>query len=360
MSLTVLSVAFPLAPVGPDAVGGAEQVLSALDHALAAAGHRSIVLAAGGSVTAGEFVQGVRIGEDLGESYRHFAHETTRRKIEDILFNTQVDLIHFHGVDFNKYFVTLGRPAVVTLHLPPLWYPPEIFQWQKPDLQYVAVSEHQRAHCPPGPIPLECIPNGVDGSYCSPHARRNFALCLGRICPEKGYHLALEAAKLAETPLLLAGHVFGYAAHQAYFKMQILPCLDRQRKFIGPAGLQRKRRLLSAARCLVVPSLAPETSSLVAMEAMACGTPVIAFNAGAIGEIVEHGKTGYIVQDKLEMAEAIRMAHCIDPEACRRRAREHFSIQRMAADYLRLWQRAAGKERLDTNYGNNIAAARQV
>src|SRR5207249_5576489 len=128
---------------------------------------------------------------------------------------------------------------------------------------------------------------------------------LGRICPEKGFHFALQAAKMARADLLLAGQVFPYASHVEYFESKIVPRLDERRQFVGPVGFHRKKRLLSKAKCLLVPSTVNETSSLVAMEALAAGTPVIAFPSGALPEIVEHGRTGYLVSDVKEMAQAI-------------------------------------------------------
>lgn len=122
---------------------------------------------------------------------------------------------------------------------------------------------------------------------------------------------------------------------------EIVPRLDGRRRFLGPVPFARKRRLLSAARCLLVPSLAPETSSLVAMEALACGTPVIAFASGALPDVVEDGVTGFIVRDEREMARAIHHAERIDPETCRTAARERFSIHRTAARYLALYGRLA-------------------
>ncbi len=110
--------------------------------------------------------------------------------------------------------------------------------------------------------------------------------------------------------------------------------LDEWRRFLGPLPFARKRRLLSAARCLLVPSLAAETSSLVAMEAAACGTPVIAFRAGALADIVVDGETGFLVDDAHEMAARIDDVACIDPERCRALARAHFPIERMTDDYL--------------------------
>jgi glycosyltransferase involved in cell wall biosynthesis len=115
-------------------------------------------------------------------------------------------------------------------------------------------------------------------------------------------------------------------------------------RFIGHVGVARKRRLLAAARCLLVPSMVPETSSLVAMEALACGTPVIAFPAGALAEVVENGRTGFLVNDEKEMADAIAAVDSIDPEERRRAARERFSSARMVQDYFSFYRRLARPE----------------
>jgi glycosyltransferase involved in cell wall biosynthesis len=170
-------------------------------------------------------------------------------------------------------------------------------------------------------------------------AKRNFVLALGRVCPEKGFHLALDAAEMAGAPLLIAGQVFPYPFHQHYFEAEIRPRLGPNARFLGPVGFARKRRLLSAARCLLVPSLVAETGSLVAMEALACSTPVVAFPAGALAEIVEPGVTGFLVNDAREMAEAIVMAAEIDPEQCRATARRRFSLDRMVERYFVVYER---------------------
>ena len=139
-------------------------------------------------------------------------------------------------------------------------------------------------------------------------SKRDFALALARICPEKGVHLALDAALRADAVLLIGGHAFEYPEHRA-------TCTSRSCRgsTAGGAGsarcaLPRKRRLLAAARCLLVPSLAQETSSLVAMEALASGTPVVAFRSGALPTLIEHGRTGFVVDGTARMADAIAAA----------------------------------------------------
>jgi glycosyltransferase involved in cell wall biosynthesis len=145
--------------------------------------------------------------------------------------------------------------------------------------------------------------------------------------------------------MVLAGQVYAYKAHEEYFSKEIRPRLDRRRRFIGPVGFSAKRRLLAGARCLLVPSLVEETSCLVAMEALAAGTPVVAFRTGALPEIVEHGRTGYIVSDAEEMAEAIRMAGKLDAEECRQAAQTRFSAEAMVQRYLETYDRLIAQSR---------------
>lgn len=349
MTLTVLSVAYPFAGVSADSVGGAEQVLSHIDRALVEAGHHSIVIAAEGSEVGGTLVPVPLRTGPLGEAAREHAWAAHRRAIADTLQRFRPDIVHMHGVDFDAYLPAPGVPVLVTLHLPPDWYRPGALDSVRPRTFFHCVSETQRRRCPASPNFLPVIPNGVPVRQLSSarHATRKFALQLGRICPEKGMHLALRAARQANMPLLIGGELFPYAGHVRYFEQDVRPLLDARRKFLGPLGFARKRRLLAAAHCLLVPSTAPETSSLVAMEAAACGTPVIAFASGALPEIVEHGRTGFVVRDADEMAEAIVRAQDIDPALCRAVAQRRFDVRTMTERYLAAYRQLAprGAER---------------
>jgi len=335
-------VAYPLALVGPDCVGGAERVLTLLDRALVTAGHHSVVVACEGSEVRGTLVATRLPAAPFDDGAREQAHAATREAIADALSRFPVDVLHFHGIDFDHYLPPAGPPALVTLHLPPSWYSTTALHVGRPRTFLHCVSAAQRRACPPGLPLLGDVPNGVDLEIFRPGLRkRDFVLALGRICPEKGLHLAFDAAARAGFPLLLGGQVFPYEGHERYFREEIAPRVTPPSRLLGPLPLARKRRLLAAARCLLVPSLAPETSSLVAMEALASGTPVIAFPAGALPEIVEPGRTGFLVDDVEAMAAAIGTVDRIDPRECRRAAEERFSAARMIGGYFDLYLRLA-------------------
>ena len=222
---------------------------------------------------------------------------------------------------------------VATLHLPLEWYPAAALAPTRRDTWLYPVSRSQARSAPPGARLQAPIENGVDLATV-PARKRGFALTLGRICPEKGTDDAIEAARRARLPLLVAGTAFAYREHQEYLRSCVVPRLDAARRWIGAVSGLSKKRLLGQARCVLVPSKARETSSLVAMEALAAGTPVIAYRAGALPDIVEHARTGFIVDGIDEMAAAMAAVDRIDPEACRRSARQRFPVEKMTRAYF--------------------------
>lgn len=337
--LTILSVGYPFAAVTEDPAGGAEQVLAQIDRALVRAGHRSLVLAPEGSRVAGELLPVPAIGGAIDEASRDATHQAVAAMLNDTLAQRAVDLVHYHGIDFDAYRADTAVPQLATLHLPIGWYAERALH---SGVLLLPVSVSQAATAPPRPPLLPPIANGVDLDLYRPAANKDeFALVLGRVAPEKGFHHAIAAAKKAGMGLVAAGALYSYPAHQAYFEAEVAPLLDAERRWTGPVAGAGKRRLLAEARCLLVPSTAPETSSLVAMEALASGTPVIAFRSGALPEVVEDGVTGFIVGDEDGMAAAIGRVDAIDPAACRRAAEARFDVRRTTQAYLGLYARLA-------------------
>lgn len=348
MSLTVLSVAFPFAPVGPRCVGGAEQVLTELDRALVASGHTSIVIACEGSQPAGRLLPvPCPAAQPLDAAAIAACRTRVQQAIDYALAAYPVDLVHMHGLDFHAYSLPASVPVLVTLHLPIEWYPNAA--WTRfPRYRFCCVSASQRRTCPPA-LPACVIENGVPlPPIPADSPRRNYALVLGRICPEKNQHEALEAGTRAGLPVWLAGQVFPWREHQEYFRRKIEPLLAEQtngprHRFLGPLGPDERTRLLAGARCLLHPTRAPETSSLAAMEALAAGTPVIAYPSGALCEIVDDGLTGFLARDVHQMAAAIARVPALSSQACHSAAERRFDSRRMVSAYFDLYRSLAAQ-----------------
>lgn len=334
--MTVLSVAYPLLPAGPDSGGGAEQILYLLERGLVARGYRSIVIAAKGSRVRGELIETPAFDGEMTEQVRSAARQHHLRAIEHAIGRYPVDLIHFHGLDFYEYLPQDRVPKLATLHLPPEWYPDRIFHSK--GVQLNCVSESQ-ANAAADKRKLPVVFNGIaTAPYRVASRERKHLFWLGRICPEKGVHLALEIAHQLDLPMVVAGPVHPFRDHEMYFEQKVRPLLDARRQFVGAVSLEEKVRLFAEAKCVLIPSLVAETSSLVAMEAISCGTPVVAFRSGALPEIVEHGVTGFIVGAQNEMRDAVRRVGEISADTCRERAKSRFDASRMVEDYIKLYE----------------------
>jgi glycosyltransferase involved in cell wall biosynthesis len=355
MSLTILSVAYPFSPVAPDTAGGAEQILATIDRALTSRGDRSLVVACDGSRPRGTLYPAAipPSSPAITADDRLWAQRRMQAAIDRALGEHPVDLIHMHGLDFAGYILPPEIPVLVTLHLPIAWYGDAPFQYRHPRLHLCCVSQTQRSTSPLQLGAAHTIENGVclrDPPSLTPISmRENFALVLGRICPEKNQHAALLAGTRAGVDVVLAGNVFPYPEHIAYFEEQVRPLLGRQtsgvhHRFVGPVGPEERTSLFSRARCLLHPTLAPETSSLVAMEALAAGTPVVAFRSGALPEIVAHPEVGLLVDPGTNdgaidsVAQALGQLERLSPIRCREHAEARFGDDRMVRRYLRLYQ----------------------
>lgn len=342
---TVLSIAFPFAPVGPQLVGGAEQILFDLDTAVVARGDRSLVVACEGSQPAGKlFAVPLPVRESFDEADQAWCRAQFHAAVDRALASEHVDLIHAHCMDLYEYDFPPEIPLLITLHLPLGWYGPQMLDGyiSRARFCYVSQSQRQSGLATIGDAPV--IANGVEIPATPPQKNKSdFAVVMGRICPEKNAHAALEAGTLARTRVVIGGRVFPYRAHEEYFEEKVEPLIAASRppvdhRFLGPLPPGRRSTILGDAKCLLHPTLAPETSSLVAMEALAAGTPVIAYRSGALPEIVDDGATGFVVDSAEEMADAIRKVNSISTDRCRDAAQTRFSKSRMIDQYFSLYE----------------------
>lgn len=332
MPLTILSVAYPMMPVGPHASGGSEQILFLVEKGIVESGNRSVVISARGSRVLGELIETDTWEGKICPEMEERARADHLAKIQQALAELPIDLIHFHGLDFHRYVPRTEVPMLATLHLPIDFYPPHVFE--RPATAMNFVSESQAKSYRFGQV-WPVIPNGIDiSAYTQGGGADDYALVVARICPEKGIHYALEAAHRCGLRLLIAGPVHPYPAHLEYFESQVQPMLDEKRVYLGPADLEMKRSLLQKAKCLIVPSTVAETSSLVSMEALASGTPVIAFQSGALPEIIRHRVTGFLVDSVQGIESALEQIDEIDRSVCRREAERCFSAETMVRNYV--------------------------
>ncbi len=371
--LSILYVAYPLLAVTEESAGGAEQMLLAVEREMNARGHRTTVAAAEGSRVCGELLAtgAPACGPD---QYDAREREQTNRILDYLgSHGDEFDLIHDESGSFFRHAEECPVPVLATLHLPRSFYPKELFscsaqvrvQKTAPNLGHQAftdlpptsttqpifnslarnlhfncVSESQAQRFADLPEMLGVVQNGIAvEQFPLTRDKGDYVLWLGRICEEKAPHLAIAAARAANLRLIIAGQVYPFTYHQNYFEREIRPHLNGRVRFVDTPLASQKLGLLRHARALLVTSTVEETSSLVAMEAMACGTPVIAFRRGAFPEIVADGETGFLVDTVEETIARLGQVDQISPEACRARSEQHFSASRMAQEYEELYRR---------------------
>jgi glycosyltransferase involved in cell wall biosynthesis len=261
------------------------------------------------------------------------------------------DLVHDHSGSFfaDAHAHRTQVPILATLHLPRSFYPASFFSRVAPNVHFTCVSKSQLKSFVDVPGMVGYVPNGIALERFPVQTRKqDYLLWLGRICEEKGTHIALDVADKVGLPIVIAGAVYPLAYHQSYFEREIVPRLQRMgshAQFVKSPTFAPKLELLRNAKAVLVTSTAEETSSLVAMEAAACGTPVIAFRRGALAEVVEHRVSGTMVKTEAQMCAAIEAIERIHPRACRDRGEKVFSASRMASDYERLYAKVLGSYR---------------
>jgi glycosyltransferase involved in cell wall biosynthesis len=353
----ILYVAYPLLQVHNESAGGAEQILWTLEREMARSGVQTTVAASAGSRVSGElFSTGEPCTQPDDYERRRVEHED--RVVDFVRQRARqgeaFDLVHDHSGSFWKRAAEIDTPVLATLHLPRSFYPAGSFDDVPANVSFNCVSDSQARSFVDLDAAASVVPNGIAldcfqtiGNIARNDDRRGL-LWLGRICEEKAPHLALDIARRAGLPITLAGQVYPFSYHQQYFDREIAPQLRDMpnARFVSAPSAELKRRLLREAQALLITSLAEETSSLVAMEAAASGTAVIAFRRGAHAEVVREGVTGFLVDGSEQAVFALQNLSSISPKICVQYAQKNFSAAKMAERYSALYKQLTLTERI--------------
>lgn len=323
--------------VPPVGYGGTELIVSLLTEELVRRGHDVTLFASGDSDTTARLISGCE--RNLRGLARDKGVLTMLNVIACLELAREFDIIHNHTTFEGLALAGLVEtPVLTTLHggLAGDWR----LLLQRYRGWYNTISFSAKSFLPARERFVGVVYNAIDcDSYpFNPGPREDFDLFLSRISPEKGTHLAIDVALLSHRRLVIAGNVD--TADSAYFKEMVLPRVDgEQICYVGEAHYEDKRDLMSRATCLLAPITWNEPFGLFMAEAMACGTPVLAFNRGSAPEVVEDGVTGYVVDTVQEMVEAVEHVSEIDPAACRERVEARFDVPRMVDEYLAAYDR---------------------
>ena len=356
--MKIAHIAPPWIAIPPKNYGGTEIVLYNLIEEQVAQGHDVTLFAPGDARTSARLISffprsliidGVPWQGHL-KAYYHL------HKAVEYIKDHDFDIVHTHlssSADMYLFplMAHLATPHVMTLHshFPfdhvQSWtgHADEMYMEWASSVPMVVMSEHARAG---NTFPLDIVGvvhHGLPLAHFQPSVKQpeQFFVWLGRFVPEKGPHLAIEAAKKANVPLILAGTIDRHVqASVDYFKQVIEPHIDHQHvKYIGPVNMKQKMDLLSRARGLLNPLQWEEPFGMVMIEAMAVGCPVIAFRRGAAPEIVVHGKSGFLVHDLNEMVHFIARAGELDRRVIRAHVEQHFTIRTMVQQYTTVYKK---------------------
>ncbi|MBV9655056.1 MAG: glycosyltransferase family 4 protein [Acetobacteraceae bacterium] len=331
--------------VPPKLYGGTERVVSFLTEELVALGHDVTLFASGDSKTSAHlhavWPKALRLDAGIRDTVApHFLLLETVREMAD-----QFDVLHFH-LDYWSFplFTRQRTPFVTTLHgrldLPELQ---PVFD-RFPHVPVVSISDSQRRPLPQARF-VGTVLHGLPAELLTPQpVTPSYLAFLGRICPEKRPDRAIRIAGRAGIPLKMAAKVD--RVDQAYFDEVIRPLLKEPGvELVGEINDDQKADFLSGAHALLLPIDWPEPFGLVMIEAMACGTPVIAYNRGSVPEVIDDGVSGYIVEDETGAVAAVERLHRLPRARVRARFDARFTAARMADDYVDLYARIGAARR---------------
>ncbi len=326
--------------VPPTGYGGIEWIVSLLADGLVDAGHEVTLFASGDSRTKAElsYVFREAPSRHIGRTYWELQHALSCYVRAD-----EFDVINDHtGMLGASLGATVSTPVVHTVHGPLDGEPGEIYEVISrlaPKVGLISISMNQRKPKPNLNWIANC-PNALDFSVypCKPH-RGDYLLFLGRLSPDKGAHRAVAVAMETGLPLKIAGKL-QEPKEREYFHELVEPHLVDGIEYLGEVTHGEKVELLQNARATLFPIEWEEPFGLVMIESMACGTPVIATRWGAVPEVIEHGRSGIIVDNYMQIPAALEAADELDPFELRRYVEQEFSPERMVGDYLQAYETA--------------------
>lgn len=331
-----------------DSPGGIETFLSRLIAELAKLGCRNTLIASGDSQATGELVPVVPLNlyaQMQAGTALEYAYYEQHQLLLALERAAEFDVVHSH-LGWGAYLLS-GMPELrarlLHTHHTPVYRDLEWFVRQHPEMWFSTVSEFQaRKLWRQGAARCQVIPNGIDVAGFPFRPRGGEGLFfIGRMEQFKGPDLAVQVARTLGRPLTLAGPI----VEQEFFDRAVKPFLDDRIQYVGLVNHRQKSELFGQAGCVVLPFRGAESFGLVALEAMACGTPVVALANGALPEIVEPGLTGYLARDAEALAPLATRAMQLDRAAIRARVALRFDVAVVAEKYLRLYARIAALTR---------------
>jgi len=347
MKIAILST--PWIAVPPKGYGGIELVVANLTEGLVRRGHDVMLFATGDSKTSArlEYEHDQALGNDWSTKQNPYPFLAHLHKFFQIIRREKFDIIHNNAQYVPQYFLDLqNTPFLNTLHgafYKGLVAPSGLIEDKRKTLirfknhPYVSISDNQRTGIPDLNY-IKTVYNGVRASNFSlGEGKGGYLAWLGRITPNKGVDVAIEVAKKTGLPLKISAFVD--SSDQKYFNEKIKPQITGNIKITGPIKNQKeKNEFLGGAIATLFPIRWHEPFGLVMVESMACGTPVIAFAQGSAPEVIENGKTGFLVDDLEGMISSLKKINQIDRAYCRQWAIKKFSVETMVDGYLEAYR----------------------
>ncbi len=341
----------PWISVPPTGYGGVESVVSVLTEALVQRGNEVTLFCAPGSTSSARVVSLLDEAhpDEIERSLYEVDHVARAfAAIDRAQGERPFDVVHDHcGFTALGMADRLATPLVHTLHGQFTRATSAFYTRHESKATLVAISRAQRTTAPELLAGVEVIPNPIELQRWPMRERKeDYLLWVGRMTAEKGPHRAIAAARAAGVPLVLAGVI--QPGQRAFFDREVAPHIDGDRvRFLGEIGGTLKRSAFAGARALLMPITWQEPFGMVMVEAMACGTPVIAFPAGAASELVVDGLTGFLVEDETAMAAAVERLGSIAARDCRAWVAAHCDVNVVAGAYESAY-RAAARPRMET------------